>query len=493
MPNRHVGSAEAHDSRVWPQSGGHGEAKARKACINCRRQKMKCISDNGSKCRRCQRNDVACIYVPRANAAVLPGTSIDLANAGSFNDVLQRLKTIEEYLGFTRSQEPEQMDTGLASDESSDEAEPASSALAILWTALEPLKRLCPKPSGSNIWRRSTVKHLWSTFHEKMPGLHFMPDKQTFSSPHPLLLASILHCSSKRGEPDMAQMAPEYFEVLCTAIAQFAMPDSEIGRPPEDPAAAEEWAFQTVLGIVLAGLLTEASTRETGIWISIAYRLILEHCPRQDDTRSGGWRRSLPTIWSCFKSDLPEMGNSTIPFTAVDGAIIRDWARQLDDWLAEFTKALQDTEQDRGTTPKERHELLLSARAALKLHLNDSTIWSNWDLVMITWAALIVIQGLEGGAGEPDDLNDINTHVKMLRQTNEPKPSLRDKLATRLERSLESIHIPSPSAIQASMESTSPVISYPNYPWNIFDQTSLQQVEYPMWLPDSSQMQPAQS
>jgi len=53
-------------------------------------------------------------------------------------------------------------------------------------------------------------------------------------------------------------------------------------------------------------------------------------------------------------------------------------------------------------TLNEQHELLLSARATLKLHLHDKSIWSNWDLVMITWAALIVIQGIEVGVGEPD-------------------------------------------------------------------------------------------
>ena len=53
-------------------------------------------------------------------------------------------------------------------------------------------------------------------------------------------------------------------------------------------------------------------------------------------------------------------------------------------------------------TPHEQFELLLSARATLRLHLNDKSIWSNWDFVMITWAALIVLQAVEGGAGELD-------------------------------------------------------------------------------------------
>ncbi|POR34787.1 Uncharacterized protein TPAR_05005 [Tolypocladium paradoxum] len=32
-----------------------------------------------------------------------------------------------------------------------------------------------------------------------MPGLHFPPSRQRFSSPQPLLLASVLYCSSVRG------------------------------------------------------------------------------------------------------------------------------------------------------------------------------------------------------------------------------------------------------------------------------------------------------
>lgn len=318
-----------------------------------------------------------------------------------------------------------------------------------------------------------------------MPGLHFMPRRQTFSAPQPILLASILYCSSMRGPPDMADLAPHYFTVLCNAIAQLCIPGSAIGQTPAD---SEEWAFQTVLGIVIAGLLTEATICETGIWISIAYRLILEHCPAHIDETSREWRklfsgvqiidlehaslhlscpvipiesplpglrtsprdqlyrlsrmmrtglthftgRGLPTIWSCFTTDQPPAAVALANnFTAVDAAVIRDWARQLDEWLVDFSQGLEGTDQDlkvvfrqyvlhrlvvlsiyhpgRGCdlwsnsiTPKEQYELLLSARATLKLHSHDDSIWSNWDLIMITWAALIVVQGIEGGAGDPD-------------------------------------------------------------------------------------------
>lgn len=64
-------------------------------------------------------------------------------------------------------------------------------------------------------------------------------------------------------------------------------------------------------------------------------------------------------------------------------------------------------------TPVERHELLVSARAVLRLREDDSSIWSNWDLIvstlpfnisftsnmsqMITWAALLLLRGVEDG------------------------------------------------------------------------------------------------
>lgn len=337
-----------------------------------------------------------------------------------------------------------------------------------------------------------------------MPGLHFLPNRQKFSSPCPLLLASILYCSSLRGDAEVAVLSPQYFTVLANAIAQLSIPGSVLGEPPEERDAREEWAFQTVLGIVIAGLLTEAATRETGIWISIAYRLVLEHCPSHMDERCREWRklfsgvqivdlehaslhmscpvipieaplpmlqishrdqlyrlsrmmhtglthftgRGLPTIWSSFNADPLDASHWSSPFTSVDAAVIRDWARQLDEWLVEFSNDAHDADQDRtvvfrqyilhrltvlsiyhpargcnlyanSVTPKEQFELLLSARAAVKLHLNDNSIWSNWDLVMITWAALIVIQGIEGGAGEPDGMACINPEtILWLRQQN---------------------------------------------------------------------------
>jgi len=316
-----------------------------------------------------------------------------------------------------------------------------------------------------------------------------MSEGVSFTDPVPVLLASVLYCSSTLGPPEAAESSPHYFTVLCNAIAHLSIPGSAVGQVPAGVAAAGEWAFQRVLGIVLAGLLTEANVRETGLWISVAYRLLLEHAPALGDDTAQRWRRlfsgvqivdlehaslhlscpvipiesplpvlqsshgdqlyrlsrmmhvglshftgrRLPTIWSCFTDNVstPISDNLTSSLTAVDAAVIRDWARQLDEWLVEFTNGPQGADQDRklifrqyvlhrlvvlsiyhpargcnlwsrNISPIEQHELLLSAQATLKLHLHDDSIWSNWDLVMITWAALIVVQGIEGGVGEAD-------------------------------------------------------------------------------------------
>ncbi|KAK7949529.1 hypothetical protein PG988_016168 [Apiospora saccharicola] len=563
------------------------EPKARKACINCRRQKMKCRIDNGNTCRRCHRSGVPCIFVPRANAAGLPINlgMLDPSQAEINKTVMRRLKMIEDYLGFSAPDDSLCMETDPSSGGRMEEDEPETPedhALNALWMAAASLEKICPPSVGGGgvIWQRSMIKQLWLRFHETMPRLHFLPSKQTFSSPRPVLLASILYCSSARGTPEHPgkrdRAAPDHADVV----------------------EAEEWAFQTVLGIILAGLLTEAYVRETGIWISVAYRLILEHCPPHVDERSREWRRlfsgcqivdlehaslhlscpiipieaplptlrisprdqlyrlsrmmhtglahftgrGLPTIWSCFTSGTPpDATGATCAFSAVDAAVIRDWARQLDEWLVDFSSnsgsntntnahdsslsSSAMSEQDRALvfrqyvlhrlvvlsiyhpargcnlysnsiTPHEQFELLLSARATLRLHLNDKSIWSNWDFVMITWAALIVLQAVEGGAGELDDLTNIRIHLEMLRQTNEPRPSLRDKLITRLEQSLETVQTPSPTALRDSTVAAnaanlqSPLSPTFDYSWQIFDQASLQQVTYPAW-PLAPQLQGA--
>ncbi|PYH97060.1 hypothetical protein BO71DRAFT_396502 [Aspergillus ellipticus CBS 707.79] len=526
--------------------------KTPKACINCRRQKMKCVMEENNICRRCRRSGLPCLFVPRANAATLPDGMMGWPEDDFKGDVLRRLRIIEDKVGISATSEP----PVTSPVNQSEELLPQFNGLGALWDAVVVLERTAPDSLPSAIWRKSTVKDLWLSFHNRMPGLHFMPRKQTFSAPQPLLVASILFCSSIRGPRDVTELAPHYLEVVCHAIAQLSIPGSEIGKVPGD---SEEWAFQTVLGLVLAGLLTEAILRETGIWISIAYRLILENCPTHIDETSREWRklfsglqiidlehaslhlscpiipiecpllglqtsnrdqlyrlsrmmhtglthftgRGLPTIWSCFTGDVPSLLTSN--FTAVDAAVIRDWARQLDEWLVEFSQSADGSEKDlvfrqyvlhrlvvlsiyhpaRGcnlwsnsTTLQEQHELLLSARATLKLHSHDDSIWSNWDQVMITWAALIVIQGAEGSAGEPDDICNIQIHLEKLKQTMGLQPRLGDRLVARIETSLANVHTPGSHDTSENVGIMGPV----DQSWQIFDQASLQSMLYSDWI-----------
>ncbi|KAL2823840.1 hypothetical protein BDW59DRAFT_92728 [Aspergillus cavernicola] len=544
---------------------------------------MKCLMEDNDVCRRCRRSGLPCIFIPRVNAATLPDGVIAPQDDEFKTDVLRRLKMIEDRLGFSDGWEEPSMECEVAEELDSDNGDSLcldSSSLGSLWEPVAVLQRSAPSTVPSSVWRKGIVKELWLSFHDRMPGLHFMPRKQTFSAPHPLLLASILYCSSVRGPADVVDIAPHYFNVLCNATAQLCIPGSEIGTAPEN---TEEWAFQTVLGIVLAGLLTEATVRETGIWISIAYRLILEHCPAHIDETSREWRklfsgvqiidlehaslhlscpvipiesplpglqtstrdqlyrlsrmmhtglthfagRGLPTIWSCFTNPTPSIAlNLTSNFTAVDTAVIRDWARQLDEWLVEFSKTPEASGSGSGSgsgsdgsegdlklvlrqyvlhrlvvlsiyhpvrgcdlwsnsiTPKEQHELLLSARATLKLHSHDDSIWSNWDLIIITWAALIVLQGIEGGTGDSDDFTNIRIHLSMLKQITGPNPSLRDILVSRLESSLAKVQlqVPTPTALpQNTYENTFALLPPMDQSWQIFDESSLQHMMYSEW------------
>ncbi|KAG7436556.1 hypothetical protein Forpi1262_v003653 [Fusarium oxysporum f. sp. raphani] len=472
------------------------------------------------------------------------------------NNVLSRLKVVEERLSIVADGDMDFGAVGMFSAVSEQSPEPTPDGP--LWNAIVLLQRCSPAVPPS-IWQRDTIESLWSS----MPGLHFMPDKQTFSTPQPILLASILYCSSSRGPPDVLEIAPQFFTVLCNAIAQLSIPSSEIGTPRESTVSQEEWAFQTVLGIVLAGLLTEGNIKETGNWIAIGYRLMLDYCPAHVDDTSREWRklfsgiqivdlehssiylscpvipieaplpilrmspldqlyklsrmmhtglshftgRRLPTIWSCFQESSLSYHGSATSFTAIDGILIKDWAKQLDDWLQEFKGKMTEPDDQssklvlrqyvlhrllvlsiyhparsgnlwaHSITSNEQEELLLSARATLKLHQHDDSIWANWDLIMITWAALIVLQGLQGGVGEIDDMRNIRLHLDILKQKNEPKPSLCDKLIARLEDSLQDISTPDFTYVQPGH----PTVMDPtfDYSWQLFDQVNLQQIQFP--------------
>ncbi|KAK8160883.1 hypothetical protein IWX90DRAFT_488309 [Phyllosticta citrichinensis] len=525
--------------------------KPTKACVNCRRQKAAVIREpinlRSVSDRRLSSNDPA--------------------------SVLGRLEKIEALLGIR----PSSKAPALSSPSSSADPGPSTipevdgfdePELSGLQPAVFRLKRTVRQPQNDKVWVPAVVRQLWTSFNENVPGLHFLSKKQDLSSPTPLLLASVLYVSAlHHPSADVACLAPDYYTLTCSAIADLSLPSAATVEPSDDPLNGEQRAFQDVLGLILAGLVCEAFIKETGIWISVGYRLLLDHCPAKIDNRSREWLglfrglqiidlehaslnmsfpilprkapldsllqlqssggdpydhlsqmmhiglsrftgRGIPTIWSfLFKNQAEAAAQSSTPFTETDLGVIRHWARQLDDWLMRYSgvnrpSAIENPDLAmfrqyvlqrlfvlsiyhpargfnmfaRNIAFGERQELLVSARAAMRLHNNDHGIWSNWDLVMITWAALLVLQGLEDGAGEPDDLHLIQCHLVTLRTTSQPPPSLRHQLAARLQGDLQRLRSPatSPSsthnpvvAAEAQQQALDPKA------WTLFSQDSI--------------------
>jgi hypothetical protein len=131
-----------------------------------------------------------------------------------------------------------------------------------------------------------------------MESLHFQSESEAFKSPTPLLLVATLYVSALHHvSTELAALAPEYFQATCNAIADLSVPVSltlfqtnSIDASTLLPTV-EQRAFQNVLGLILAGLVSEAFIDLTGIWISIGYRLILDHCPVYIDQSANKWRQ----------------------------------------------------------------------------------------------------------------------------------------------------------------------------------------------------------
>ncbi|KAJ5949187.1 hypothetical protein N7454_000771, partial [Penicillium verhagenii] len=218
--------------------------------------------------------------------------------------------------------------------------------------------------------------------------------------------------------------------------------------------------------------------------------------------------RGLPTIWCSINADvsdnIPVVRSS---FTDQDSEVIRLWARKLDDWLVRYNGASQPSPSDRqgilillqyhlhklyvlsiyypargfdlssaNISPVERHELLVSARAVLRLRQDDASIWSNWDLIMITWAAVLLLRGVEDGMTHPDDLHLIQSHLQSLERSSQYTVSIHTVLSQRLESSMQAMHTP---------PDTSTVLAFPgpstDDSWTIFDH-EIMSLANPPWL-----------
>ncbi|KAB8074849.1 hypothetical protein BDV29DRAFT_116141 [Aspergillus leporis] len=559
--------------------------KPTKACVNCRRLKMKCEVDGAPPCRRCRHTNSACVFKPRSNAAaaheVMPmpqgtqsaGFISHLAQSDPDSEsVLSRLDRIETILGISKERDA----VGTVSIDS-DPDEEGGMPISDLWKAVRHLRVITRPPQDHSLWSRSTVKSLWESFLNNLPLLHFLKDQKAFSSPSPLLLASVLYISALHSPvKELASLAGGYFMATCNAIAELITPTlpnavsrfiSKQGDSDPPSCKDEDKVFQNILGLIMASLISEAYIETTDKWIAIAYRLLLDRCTTDLDDTAQDWRglfsgiqvidiehasmhmcypllpkqpptpalqqlnsqegdayrglsqmmhqglshfvgRGLPTIWSFVSATgVDTMTGVRTPFTDEDSRVIRLWARRLDDWLVRYNGTSQPSASDRqgilillqyhlhklyvlsiyhpargfdlssaNITPAERHELLVSARAVLRLRQDDASIWSNWDLIMITWAAMLLLRGVEDGMTHQDDLGIIQTHLSSLKRSDLSVPSIHGVLADRLQSGMQSMHTP---------PDMGPELSFPppnmDYSWTIFDQ-EIMSLANPPWL-----------
>ncbi|KAJ5631516.1 uncharacterized protein N7484_011616 [Penicillium longicatenatum] len=222
--------------------------------------------------------------------------------------------------------------------------------------------------------------------------------------------------------------------------------------------------------------------------------------------------RGLPTIWCSINAEISDYTPVVqSPFTERDSEIIRLWARKLDDWLVRYNGASQPSPSDKqgilillqyhlhklyvlsiyhpargfnissaNISPVERHELLVSARAVLRLRQDDASIWSNWDLIMITWAAILLLRGVEDGMTHQDDLHLIHVHLQSLERSSQSTASIHTVLSQRLEYSVQAMHTP---------PDTSSALVFPgpsaDDSWTIFDH-EIMSLANPPWLFEDS-------
>jgi hypothetical protein len=122
---------------------------------------MKCVIQGSNEtCRRCRRAGLPCVFVPRANAAQLPLVSEPLDLEFKQN-VLSRLKTLEERLNHVGVDDLDLRVTGIFS--SIPEQSPEPTPEGPLWDAITLLQK-CSPVVPPPIWQRDTVESLWSSY-----------------------------------------------------------------------------------------------------------------------------------------------------------------------------------------------------------------------------------------------------------------------------------------------------------------------------------------
>ncbi|KAG0156380.1 hypothetical protein PDIDSM_3558 [Penicillium digitatum] len=509
---------------------------------------MKCEVSGSPPCRRCRHTRAACVFKPRANASavheLLEMQQEQIFGSPpvipDHQAILSRLARIEVALGITEDPQDREDEVDLLHGETPEE-EIDTVPLHGVWTALAHLRVITRPPPDDGVWSRPAVQQLWSSFLKNLPLLHFLTDHSAFASPTPVLLASVLYISALHHQSTaLASLDSGYFAAMYCAIA-------ELVTPPLHPRSWIAMAYRIWLDhcpIEMNPTTKDWRGLFSGLQVidiehasmHMSYPLLPRHAAnptiQQLDSHQGNAfqglaemmhfgmshfvGRGLPSIWSSLNADEADiLPTARSPFTESDLQIIRHWARKLDDWLVRYNGSSQPTPSDRqgilillqyhlhklyvlsiyhpargfdlspaNISSFERHELLVSARAVLRLRQDDASIWSNWDLVMITWAAVLLLQGVEDGMTHQDDLYLIQAHLQRLERRNQSAANIHTVLFRRLESSMQAMHTP---------PDTSEAVAFPvpntGVSWTIFDQ-EIMSLANPPWLFDESTQLP---
>lgn len=131
-----------------------------------------------------------------------------------------------------------------------------------------------------------------------MPGLHFLSGQVSFSTPTPLLAASVLFMSTEHYPSDfLASYQSVYLDAFSRSIGSLAS-----YRPPRQPHPHDTSTragvngeglsrrFDDVLGIILVGLVAIGWVDTVGLWVNAAYRLFLDGVHEDRGRRLSEWR-----------------------------------------------------------------------------------------------------------------------------------------------------------------------------------------------------------
>ncbi|ORY25542.1 hypothetical protein BCR39DRAFT_590107 [Naematelia encephala] len=172
--------------------------------------------------------------------------------------------------------------------------------------------------------------------------------------------------------------------------------------------------------------------------------------------------RGLPTAWDLVCSS--SVTQTQVSVTGDDIAATKRWVADIDEWYTVHSRMTTQASayvrtiillnyhlhklfvlslfMPRGAGTLASPELFESSRLVLKIETAGFNVWSSWDLVMMTTAALITLDSFAGRTGSSNDLFLVQHHLNVLKSTHQAAPSLRHTLFQRLESALQGARAP---------------------------------------------------